>query len=180
MLEALIGALVGGLTSGLAAWLVVQAQLRAARVESDHYARKLFQMLVGEQGSIIQTMIDEHTRSGNIWLRLFDESSANYEIFQRNKEFLIRIEPDVLRSDVLKAMHDMQSAIYTYKRHENVRWIADQEVAGALPCKDIEKSKQTRDEANSTLAPFRESLVSMRGRFNSLHTRLALDRLPKS
>lgn len=108
-IESLIGALIGGGLSALGAWLAIGRQFKLHNHQTDHVARSFFAFLLDEQLRSVNSLIEYRALNSN-QIAYFDieKLRVNYSMFERNKEWLVRISDLNIRRQIIDAVSGLQ------------------------------------------------------------------------
>lgn len=107
--ESLLGALIGGGLSVVGAWVAIGRQFKLQRRQTDEVARDFFSFLLDEQLRSVNSLINHRGLNSN-QIGYFDleKLRVNYSMFERNKEWLVRISDVDIRRQLIDAVSGLQ------------------------------------------------------------------------
>ncbi len=121
---ALLGALIGGGLSAFGAWLAIGRQFILQNNNADSLARSFFSFLLEEQIRSVNSMIEyRSSNAGEIAYFDLDKLQTNYALFERNKEWLVRISDGVVRQNIVDVLSGLQ--IWTNLLRNQAQTVSD-------------------------------------------------------
>ena len=105
----LFSALVGGFLSALGAWFSIGRQIKHGQQSVDQASVELFRFLISEQQRELMALETYRSANGGaVAIIDIDRMLANYEIFARNKEWIVRIRDELVRTRIMDLITEIQ------------------------------------------------------------------------
>lgn len=164
---ALVAAFIGGGLSAIGAWFAIGRQFKIQKTQIEEVARSFFASVIDE--NILRLENLQSYRSSNAGaVALFDLNMliANYQMFERNREHLIRLNPED-RKALNNLISQAQTFAFALQSADQERQNAD--VQSSLPLGQAERAMvdNSREQAQQKVDELFSHLPTLLNELNA-------------